>query len=301
MCSELCDEKPSRSEIERWRILPLVAESSSRMIAYARKNRFKAKERASVMCQNCGSVVIIGGERLESYKKNGFAYCDKECMYEDRGRVYRNNPEVFDKHCETRGTTRRYPHTKVAVKNCSQCKKLFVSRNTTISVCSDECRLDKSRADASAQSFIKSRRAQAPVETKCRHCGVAFTSLTRTEKPHHYCSRDCTYRFWKKTARKKNKQKHGHIKREKTKLPAWVVRGDLSLSGLYARSNGKCVQCKCSTVISKEYRSDQATVDHIVPMSKGGLHIQDNLQLMCQKCNSAKSDTITGSARLTMF
>jgi 5-methylcytosine-specific restriction endonuclease McrA len=37
---------------------------------------------------------------------------------------------------------------------------------------------------------------------------------------------------------------------------------------------------------------DQATVDHVVPKSKGGSDNFDNLQLLCRKCNNDKGDTI---------
>jgi 5-methylcytosine-specific restriction endonuclease McrA len=33
-------------------------------------------------------------------------------------------------------------------------------------------------------------------------------------------------------------------------------------------------------------------IDHIVPESKGGYTIEENLQTLCWKCNRAKSDKI---------
>ena len=32
------------------------------------------------------------------------------------------------------------------------------------------------------------------------------------------------------------------------------------------------------------------TIDHIVPLSRGGTHRLSNLQLLCEECNSAKSN-----------
>ena len=34
----------------------------------------------------------------------------------------------------------------------------------------------------------------------------------------------------------------------------------------------------------------QPTLDHILPLSRGGLHTYDNTQLLCQSCNSRKKD-----------
>lgn len=42
----------------------------------------------------------------------------------------------------------------------------------------------------------------------------------------------------------------------------------------------------------KKMRRSECTVDHIVPQSWGGWHSGDNLQPMCQSCNSRKRDSI---------
>lgn len=34
------------------------------------------------------------------------------------------------------------------------------------------------------------------------------------------------------------------------------------------------------------------TIDHILPMSRGGPDIEDNWQLMCDKCNTEKADRL---------
>ena len=33
-------------------------------------------------------------------------------------------------------------------------------------------------------------------------------------------------------------------------------------------------------------------IDHIIPVSKGGCTVEDNLQTLCWKCNRSKSDKI---------
>ena len=298
--------KISRADAWRFYSMPYAFEPSPDVLAWARQNRHKPKDRESVMCQCCGSVMILGGQRLAEYRRNKIAYCDLDCARQDRSRIYRNTPEVFDKHCETRGTKRRYPHSKIAVGDCEQCGKAFTSRNARAVTCSEAC--EKARREANRKivnaeqalkAFVLRRASYSPVETNCRRCGVPFTALTRTKEAYHYCSRSCM----KAIARRKAKAKHGrkHTKRERNRLPSWAVRGDVSLRGLHSRSRGKCVQCKRPTVISKTYRPDQATADHIVPMSKGGLHIQENLQLMCQDCNREKSNRIHGDAQMVMF
>lgn len=57
--------------------------------------------------------------------------------------------------------------------------------------------------------------------------------------------------------------------------------------------DGKCVECGTT---------QQLTVDHIIPRSRGGLDILANLQTLCERCNQRKGSRITWRwlQRLTM-
>ena len=37
---------------------------------------------------------------------------------------------------------------------------------------------------------------------------------------------------------------------------------------------------------------DKLTIDHIIPLNKGGKTIPENLQVLCRKCNASKSDKV---------
>lgn len=55
------------------------------------------------------------------------------------------------------------------------------------------------------------------------------------------------------------------------------------------RDNFKC--CACGASPAKD-PSVELQVDHIVPWSKGGETVVDNLQTLCSKCNLGKSDLL---------
>jgi 5-methylcytosine-specific restriction endonuclease McrA len=57
-------------------------------------------------------------------------------------------------------------------------------------------------------------------------------------------------------------------------------------SNVYARDNGCCVYC------SKSLEIWEATLDHVIPRSKGGQNSFDNIVLSCQSCNGEKGDKI---------
>ena len=51
---------------------------------------------------------------------------------------------------------------------------------------------------------------------------------------------------------------------------------------IVASYGGRCVYCGCTP--------EQITMDHVIPLSKGGNHTASNVVPACGSCNSAKSD-----------
>ena len=50
------------------------------------------------------------------------------------------------------------------------------------------------------------------------------------------------------------------------------------------RAQGRCEYCQGSFTLQ------QLTMDHIVPLSRGGLSIKSNLAVVCKKCNVQKKN-----------
>lgn len=53
---------------------------------------------------------------------------------------------------------------------------------------------------------------------------------------------------------------------------------------VWRRDEGKCVKCDSRENIE---------FDHIIPVSKGGSNTARNIQILCEKCNREKGDSIT--------
>ena len=64
------------------------------------------------------------------------------------------------------------------------------------------------------------------------------------------------------------------------KLPNYTVHKN----NLYGKQEGFCNGCR------DHFKIRNLTVDHIVPQSRGGTDHPNNLQLLCQACNSTKRD-----------
>ncbi len=56
---------------------------------------------------------------------------------------------------------------------------------------------------------------------------------------------------------------------------------------LLVSQNGLCAHCKADLSITKYHK------DHIVPISKGGPHVDSNIQLLCPPCNLSKGNRLS--------
>jgi 5-methylcytosine-specific restriction endonuclease McrA len=68
--------------------------------------------------------------------------------------------------------------------------------------------------------------------------------------------------------------------------PKITVR--FSRSNVYLRDNGECQYC------GDKIERKHSTLDHVVPVSKGGKSTWENCTTACAPCNSAKSDKTKG-------
>mgnify|MGYP001967735241 CR=1 FL=1 len=61
------------------------------------------------------------------------------------------------------------------------------------------------------------------------------------------------------------------------------------------RDNWVCQACGRSTPRSLRGTIDPCApeIDHITPLSKGGPHTANNVQLLCRRCNGAKGASLT--------
>lgn len=95
----------------------------------------------------------------------------------------------------------------------------------------------------------------------------------------------CNWRFWQQPHRAEARSKISPLTDDETELDKWrlhlkaPVYKDLEWRRLCVRMGGSCLACGSTEKLTK---------DHIIPLSQGGLDILENLQPLCQPCNSRK-------------
>lgn len=120
---------------------------------------------------------------------------------------------------------------------------------------------------------------------RCPVCGT----LTDNKQ---YCSTKCCQKAQEATKDANRRKKINDV----------LIDKDINLEHLYNRDNGICAICggRCDWsdhkyrgryfIVGKNYPS----IDHIIPLSRGGLHAWDNVQLAHHSCNSAKGASLDG-------
>lgn len=105
-------------------------------------------------------------------------------------------------------------------------------------------------------------------------------SVTVTE---HECL-DCTYKWYQKDPEESKKKVIADaISRPRAHKRRLNNYGRRKMKSILFKEDSRCVSCGSY---------DDLTIDHIIPLSKGGSNGPDNLQILCDNCNNRKGDTI---------
>lgn len=141
-------------------------------------------------------------------------------------------------------------------------------------------RLNK-RAERIRRLEIERADRERAKEHKCPVCGAMTT------RPK-YCSKNCANRV---------RNKHGEVSR-RLKIKTAMVDRDISLEGLYKRDHGVCYICGMQTRLDDYIVRDGTyicgdwypSIDHVIPLSRGGTHSWMNVRLAHRRCNYEKAD-----------
>lgn len=133
------------------------------------------------------------------------------------------------------------------------------------------------------------------LKANCRVCGKEYIS-------HHKkvcCSKECRseleriysrnhYAKWIATsAQFRSKVRNAEYKRKALKQKAFVEIVEIDV--VFARDKGICWLCgKDVNPLLKWPNHGYATLDHVMPLSKGGRHSYDNIRLAHMSCNCKK-------------
>jgi 5-methylcytosine-specific restriction endonuclease McrA len=141
------------------------------------------------------------------------------------------------------------------------------------------------------KKIAKRKNKQEMASRSCKTCGkqVGYNFGS----PKTFCSKACAKANVKTRPEYKELIK-AHRKRRKA-IERGAKHGEsFNYRQIFERDKWRCQMCRIKTPekLRGTYEPNAPELDHILPLSKGGLHSIDNAQLLCRKCNQWKSDKV---------
>lgn len=292
--------------------------------------RFIWQNNFTSTCLHCKSTFDIQTKLLNKGivdKINIFCslQCSKDSIkhnYETRYNKFKNNEEKLNRKRELDrlyGTRRRIENPDALKQAQEKYKKSdkyrdwknYYKYKSNESKCSNlyciECNDVRLYGDKICGKCKVSKRYTAAYDyiSICRHCNVEFgidiklRNLGSVAQLNNYCSIECNKQsknITRKRHQKINRNKYKRIKDDKQWAKIYGNKYEpISRTIVYRKHNYICTSCgvKCLHPNKENYnKSNAATLDHIIPKSKGGSHTYDNVTLLCRSCNTIKSDKI---------
>lgn len=69
------------------------------------------------------------------------------------------------------------------------------------------------------------------------------------------------------------------------------------LARIWERDSKQCHWCGAATILTRHSIPNQATMDHVLPSSKGGSNDEGNLVLACLRCNNKRGSSVFHPAK----
>jgi 5-methylcytosine-specific restriction endonuclease McrA len=161
--------------------------------------------------------------------------------------------------------------------------------------------------DSSGRSYYQIEREKKLDKVfVCKECGREYTPRKyvldaglKTYSNPGYCSAECKRRCTSRSIHRSHKEhKIGENHRARARKYGCAYDSSVTLPKLIKRDGLRCAICgeMCDPndrSWNKYMGAMSPTIDHIIPMAKGGGHTWDNVQVAHAICNSYKCDNLS--------
>jgi 5-methylcytosine-specific restriction endonuclease McrA len=194
----------------------------------------------------------------------------KSCSAWSSRRYYQKHPEKNNKKSRREAGLCYDCGIKTEKSRCTACAAKHRKRNLKDRL----TRIDAIRAYDKARANLWNRRNRERVRER-------DTRKYKNNPAAHIAS----VRKWQKNNPERVRVTKALRRRRQRNAPGTYTPVDWQ--AIVERQDGKCVTCGISCIL---------TVDHIVPLSRGGSNWPSNLQGLCRSCNSRKGNRMPQAA-----
>lgn len=266
-CSRKCREVAGRFREERQCVACSKEFTAKSRDANACSQKCAQTERWSGKPLISNRVCVGCGVHFKRYpgSRNKGLYCSRECAF--RKCEYYNRP----KHPVSDGML----EWVLGWKNCLVCRCDFYISKSNVRICSSECRKRQARNKAS-DWYNRKHGDTRP----CTSCGKVIS-----RNGNRMCN-EC-----RRAAKAEQRRASKAIRRAREKTNGLCER--IKPKSVFERDGWVCQLCRDPVARNEKVPHPRApTLDHIIPLSKGGPHTIDNVQCACFECNYIKSDSV---------
>lgn len=160
------------------------------------------------------------------------------------------------------------------LRKCRECKKEYAPKLRTKSYfCSRDCK------DESKKKEEKEKRVASKSERICIGCEKIISQTARADKK--WCSEECALKV------------RSHTMNTQRRIRTSEKIQDFKRSEIYERDGWICQLCRKAVNPNLTFPNPScASLDHVIPLSRGGSHKTTNVQLAHLRCNTSRGNKV---------
>jgi len=296
-----------------------MTKTKSRNVCLHCEKTFEAGKKTAKHCSSkCRDFTVksceICGSDFNSRRQDKVTTCSDQCRATRNKWPMRGSQKQCEV-CNKEFTVKHVRWSRTCGRTCAAKLRVKEGTNSTLCIPSTwQSRLRRCVVSINAQwrkhlvQCEQCGRNRTTNNGRCQHCIERLSSeslyrirravaewLTRSQKKCKQCEQKAEWHspLCLACAKRRDNQRakaSGH--KARCRRHGSDYRPGIKLKHVIARDGVCCHYCGVRTTRHIHNADTQAEIDHVIPISKGGRHVMENVVVSCRRCNNKKQDRI---------